>query len=554
MPYLEDGETWDDAEVYEEGMAENQPGHKKFAEYKLPRWAKHPINHPFTGILVGPKEFMHTAGDGFNNPLMWSIAHIGCKFGDIGILEMCTDEELNAQDAGGHTPANYCVQYGTAWCLQWLVTHGCDVTTSDVCGLTPEDMIWRNNRLHTVEMSWMYEALKGELSEKNSLKAQEYHLIKNRSAGVDPLVAEKVDNDVNKLRRYCFGLGDFQMRYPSLTAEERARLPLDLPPATVTPIERKMPPLPAAMLFPGQGSQYVGMIKDEIHKPVVKDMLIRATRILGWNVKDLMLNGPESQLSETRHCQPVMFLAGMVALEKLRETRPEVVERPQAVAGLSLGEYTAICAAGVLDFDDCMKLVKVRAEAMQRATQLTPQAMCSIAGLDRAKVENLCEEAKRFDTSPASECKVANFLFTAGFTCAGTQDAVAKLCELALRAKALQARKIQASGGFHTRLMEPAQEELNAALDAMHERMKRPRCAIYFNVSGRKVSAGADTSIVRDALERQLTSEVLWEPTIKALIRDGVKDFYETGPLKQIKSMMKRIDHDSWKRTENISV
>merc|ERR1712151_724140 len=222
-------------------------------------------------------------------------------------------------------------------------------------------------------------------------------------------------------------------------------------------------------------------------------------------------------------------------------------------AGLSLGEYTAICAAGVLEFEDCLKLVKTRADAMQLATEAVPQCMCSVAGLDRATLEKLCKEARDVDKDPGAICQVANVLFPAGFTCAGNKTAVDKLCELATKARALQARVIKAGGAFHTPLMKPA-EEVAAAIDKALPKMKPPRCCIYFNLTGKKVSPGTDPKEFVDLMKKQLTNEVLWEPTIKQMIMDQVKDFYEVGPLKQIKSMIKRIDQDAFKRTENISV
>merc|ERR1740123_2940437 len=198
------------------------------------------------------------------------------------------------------------------------------------------------------------------------------------------------------------------------------------------------------------------MLKEHIDKKFVKDMMASAEEILGWDPKQIALEGPEAKISETRFCQPLMYIAGLIAREVLKETKPEVYERPMATAGLSLGEYAAVVAAGVLSFEDGLRLVKVRAEAMQRATELVPQSMCSVAGLDRAKIDRLCEEARKYENEQAgktgkpadAECKVANILFPSGFTCGGTKMAVAKLCELAMAAKALQARVIKAGGAF----------------------------------------------------------------------------------------------------------
>jgi len=555
MPYLEDGETWStDFDIYEEGMAENKPGHKKFSQYTLPSWAKHPLSHPFNGVVLGPDAYYHMAGDGFLNPMNWSIAHVACRFGDLDLLEMCSSEELDWQTIEGHSPAQYCVQHATPWCLQWLVEKGADTTSPDFQNLTPEDHIWRNPRLHQQEMEWLFKALQGELDEKNNNKAQEYRMMKHRTHGADQEVQKSLDRDMKKLRKYWFGTTDYQLPYPIPTPEELEMLPLDLPSSKVKRMEKKKPPNPVALLFPGQGSQYLGMLKDDCNRPTIKEYLDRATEILGWDPKDLCLNGPEDKLSETRYCQPIMFIAGMAALEKLRDSKADYVDNPMAVAGLSLGEYTAICAAGVLDFEDCLRLVKARAEAMQKATDLTPQAMCSIAGLDRAKVDMLCEQAKKADDSPDAECKVANFLFPSGFTCGGSKVCIDKLTKIATEAKALQARIIKTGGAFHTKYMSPAQVELSSVLDEMLPKMKAPRCAIYFNITGKRIAAGTDPEKFIDLMKQQLVSEVLWCPTIQAMVMDGIKEFFELGPMKQLKAMIKRIDLDSFKKTENVAV
>jgi len=553
MPYLEDGETWsNDADVFEEGMAENKPAHRKFSTYNLPNWSKHPLTHPFNGIVAGPKEYMYTAGDGFVNPLGWSIAHVGAKHGDVAILERATEEELSRQNVEGMTPASYSAQFGTSWCLQWLVENGADVTTPDINGVTPEDHIWRNPRLHIVEQEWLFSALKGELTEKNSIKAQEYALVKSRAVGADPKVAERLDLNMRKLRKYHYGMGDYELAYPPPAWDEERVL--DLPVSKVEPLAKVKVTVPVALLFPGQGSQYVGMLKDVMDRAFVKDMLKKAESILGWDPKQLMLNGPEDVIAETRHCQPLMLIAGLAAMDLLRDARLEAVESCQAVAGLSLGEYTALVAAGVFTFEDGLRLVKIRAEAMQRASELVPQAMCSIAGLPRQTLDELCERAAAADPAPGATVKVANVLFPSGFTCAGTRKAVEELCSLAMGARALQAKIIKTSGAFHTSLMQPAREELNRAIDGLADRMKPPRCDVYFNVTGKKIAAGADPATFVELIKMQLTNEVLWEPTVKAMIIDGVKDFYECGPLKQLKAMIKRIDQDAFKRTTNVSV
>jgi len=560
MPYEEDGETWDaDYKQYIEGMAENKPGHRKFDQYSLPKWVKHPLTHPFSGVYIDVKDYAYAclsgALDGLENFHGWGPAHIACMYGDMEMLQSCSEAELSAQTANGETPAYYAVRYGSPWCLQWLVEHGADVATSAIDGYTPEQLIFVNNRNHNSEIEWLEAAFKGELTDKKNMQAQEYKLKRWRAEGLDNHAEDFLDKNRMKQRWHMYKMGDYKMPYDLPSAEE-CRAKMDLPRSGVPrPPAKSKPALPAALLFPGQGSQYKGMLKDCVGLPAVRDMLATAEKVLGWDLKELCLNGPEDKLSQTEFCQPAMFVAGLAAVEVMRESRKEAVERPQAVAGLSLGEYTALCAAGVLDFEECLKLVKTRALAMQSATQAVPQCMCSVAGLDRPTLEKLCKEAKAAETvSKDPVCQIANVLFPAGFTCAGNKACVDNLCERATKARALQARVIKAGGAFHTPLMKPAQDELNKAIDKALPKMKPPRCAIYFNLTGKKVAPGTPPSEFVDLMKKQLTNEVLWEPTIKQMIMDQVKDFYEVGPLKQLKSMIKRIDQDAFKRTENISV
>mmetsp|Transcript_56456 Transcript_56456/g.165744 ORF Transcript_56456/g.165744 Transcript_56456/m.165744 type:complete len:560 (-) Transcript_56456:64-1743(-) len=559
MPYLEDGETWDaDYKLHVEGMAENKPGHKKFDEYALPKWVKHPLSHPFSGLYVEPKDYAYAALsgslDGLTNFLGWGPGHIACMYGDLQMLQACSEMELSAMTVNGETPAYYSVRYGTPWCLQWLVEHGADTTSPANDGYTPEQLIAVNNRNHNVEQEWLDLALKGELAEKKDTQAQEYKLKRWRPEGLDALAEDLLDKKKNMQRWFMYKTGEYKSPY-NLPSMEETLEKADLPRSQVSwPPAKGKPALPVAILFPGQGSQYVGMMKECLNIPAVAEMLTKAEKVLGWDLKDLVLNGPEERLRETKYCQPAMFVAGLAGAELMRQTRKDEVMRVQATAGLSLGEYTALCFAGVLDFEDALDLVRVRAIAMQAATELVPQAMTSVAGLDRAKLESLCKEAKEADANPDAVCQIANVLFPLGFTCAGDKSAIEKLVELAKDARALQAKIIQTGGAFHTPLMASAKEKLSEAIDALLPKMKPPRCCVYFNMTGKKVMPGTDPKEFIDLMKQQMVNEVLWEQTVKQMIMDQVKDFYECGPLKQIKAMIKRIDQDAFKRTESMSV
>lgn len=303
-----------------------------------------------------------------------------------------------------------------------------------------------------------------------------------------------------------------------------------------------------ALMFPGQGSQYVKMMSEASKIPAVADMLKKANDILGYDLLELCMNGPEDKLEQTNYCQPSMYVAGLAGLEMLRSKKVEAVEAPGAIAGLSLGEYTALTAAGVFSFEDGLKLVKLRGEAMHEAAQQCPQLMLSVAGLERDKLEALCKEAAA--SEKGGVCQLANSLFPKGYACAGTKASVEKLKDLAEKAGAMQARMLKTGGAFHTSLMEPAQKKLEVALKETLPRMNSPKHIVYMNVTAEALQPGSDPKIITDLLARQLTSPVLWESSVRGMIKAGLNEFYEVGPMKQLTAMMKRIDPNMWKNTK----
>merc|ERR1719487_2704899 len=235
---------------------------------------------------------------------------------------------------------------------------------------------------------------------------------------------------------------------------------------------------------------------------VVKDMLEKSKDILGWDVLDLCLTGPEEKLEETRYTQPAMFIGGLAGAIKLRKDKPDCADNPTFVAGLSLGEYTALCAAGVFSFEDGLKLVKLRGEAMQEAaTTQGKQLMLSVAGLDRATLDKLCEESKKEEGAGAT-CQVANALFPNGFSLGGSEKAINICKEKCEKAGALQAKILKTGGAFHTQLMQPAQTKLNEALDATVERMSPPRITIYQNATSEPVPAGGSLTTIVENLKK----------------------------------------------------
>jgi len=260
------------------------------------------------------------------------------------------------------------------------------------------------------------------------------------------------------------------------------------------------------------------------------------------------LRGPEEKLVQTNFCQPAVFVGGLAGVAKLRSSNPEKVTRAQCVAGLSVGEYTAQCAAGVFTFEDGLRLVKLRGEAMQEAARIGKQLMISIDGLERGVVDGLCAQAAAKEGTDAV-CTVANVPFMNGFCCAGTEKAILELKQLAENKGARLVRVLKTCGAFHTSLMQPAQEKLKKALDHVASTMKPPRCVVYMNHTAEPLQAWSDPKVIIDLLNRQLVSPVLWSASVARMLEDEVIEFFDCGPQRQIKAIMKRIDSKVWNNT-----
>lgn len=255
----------------------------------------------------------------------------------------------------------------------------------------------------------------------------------------------------------------------------------------------------------------------------------------------LCLEGPEETLAQTKFCQPAMYVAGLAALEHFKLNSPEKVERCMAMAGLSLGEYTALTAAGVFDFETGLRLVQARGDAMEAEASRagdSAQAMLSVAGLEIDIVEKFCEEF----AEPTVVCQVANYLFPKGVTVAGHRTAIEQLKEKLVAAGALQVTILKVSGAFHTPLMEGARIAFARALQAIECKMQPPRCSVYMNVNAQPIGPHTPVSEIVALLGQQLVSPVQWENSIRRAIDDGCSEFVECGPNKQLKSMMKRIN------------
>jgi len=297
-----------------------------------------------------------------------------------------------------------------------------------------------------------------------------------------------------------------------------------------------------AFLFPGQGAQHVGMGKTIAEKyPAARALYEQAGEILGFDLAQRCFEGPQEELNSTEISQPAIFVTSLAALEMLREDSPEVVEACEVTAGLSLGEYTALVFAGSLSFDDGLRVVQQRGRAMQAASDATASGMVSLLLLEREQVQELVEEA-----SKAGQIQIANYLCPGNIVVSGETAACERITELA-EAAGGRVAPLAVSGAFHTNLMKPADKRLADALADVE--IEAPRIPVISNVD----AASHNADEIRELLVRQVISPVLWEDSVRSMLDSGVEEFYEIGPGKVLRGLLKRIARKATCRTVNDS-
>jgi len=288
-----------------------------------------------------------------------------------------------------------------------------------------------------------------------------------------------------------------------------------------------------AILFPGQGSQTVGMgriLAEKYHE--IRQLFATANDILGYDITKLCFDGPAEELDSTVVSQPAIFLTSIAALEALKIESPDVILAAEATAGLSLGEYTALVFAGVLSFEDGLKLVQKRGRAMQDASDVTPSGMVSILGLERSLVEELCTKARGDGT-----LQIANLLCPGNIVISGVNGACERAAELATEMGAMKAVPLAVAGAFHTPIMHPADVILSEVLNCID--LKTPSIPVVSNVDAQPHS---DTDEIRAILVKQVLQPVLWETSMRFLFEQGYDTFYEVGPGRVLRGLLRRID------------
>jgi len=281
-----------------------------------------------------------------------------------------------------------------------------------------------------------------------------------------------------------------------------------------------------AFVFPGQGAQYVGMGKDLYeNSAMAKELFEKANEILGFRITDLMFEGTDEDLKQTKVTQPAIFLHSVLLAKTMGDDF-----KPEMVAGHSLGEFSALVAAGAMSFEDGLKLVSQRAQAMQKACEAEPSTMAAIVGLEDNIVEEVCANIDEVVVA-------ANYNCPGQLVISGSFAGIDKACEILTEKGAKRALKLPVGGAFHSPLMEPARTELAAAIEATE--FKAPICPVYQNVSATPFTNPAE---IKENLVAQLTAPVKWTQTVQNMIADGATLFTEVGPGKVLQGLVKKVD------------
>jgi len=486
---------------------------------------------------------------------------------------------VNFQNAYGQSAVHIATIYNQPEMIQLLVGHSARLDLHDSQGHTPLHLACRNahfgpEHLETVRLLLR---LGADPSRPTTVSEGELRELPMYREGRLPLdcAAEKDRDEVAALLRdvsqddaLLTGLrekhGGAPLNAASNTnggAASPAPVPAPAPPTPVVPsapTHATVAPAPIvdalpvdlgalpkdALMFVGQGTQFVGMARDLLEKDGPgKAVFARASAILGYDVGELCLRGPEAQLQSTAFSQTAVMVSSLAALEELKAQRPNFMDSIGHVAGFSLGEITALVAADLIDFEAGVRLVKARAEAMQAAAEANPGGMASITGLEDAVLDEIIAAVQK---ETGGRLVIANFLFPKGRVVSGDIVAVDAACAKATARKALNAKRLVVGGAFHSEHMALARDAVAKVLADIE--IRPPTRALYSNVTGRPYESVKE---IQDLLVLQVVSPVQWQDTVQALAATGGR-IYEVGAGEQLKAMVRRVDVDAWRRVENI--
>lgn len=454
-----------------------------------------------------------------STPLVISVLHNHTECAHFLLEERA---ELEQRNKFGWTPLLAACSRGHLMLAGYLIARNADIQAQDKLGRTP---------LHNAVAAGCDDLAKGLIEEKADVNAK-------TKDGKTVLSVElsRPKRQSKELENILTGL-----------------MGLPFPKGYVREMLGDQPPS-YALLFPGQGSQRLGMLGWAEEHETAWPMIQKASEILGYDLFEIAEIGPEEKLDEIDVCQPAIFVAAMCGLEWLKEQEGTAYRDASAAAGVSSGELAALCAAGCFEFEDGLRLAKARGECMRLAAEAEGQErqkMISIVGIGEDEVEAICEQA----AGDNGTCKVGNRLFPSGFAIAGTASAVDRAKALAKEQGAQKVSELRGcTAGFHTHLMAPAQEPLKRHLDVMlsEGKLREPKITVYSSQTGDRWLPGTPATEIAAGLVQGLTSQNQFEDACRAMIDDGVEYLWEIGPMKQLKAMMRHIDYTQWKNMKCI--
>eukprot|EP00444_Apocalathium_aciculiferum_P023861 CAMPEP_0183439216 /NCGR_PEP_ID=MMETSP0370-20130417/77876_1 /TAXON_ID=268820 /ORGANISM="Peridinium aciculiferum, Strain PAER-2" /LENGTH=505 /DNA_ID=CAMNT_0025627625 /DNA_START=81 /DNA_END=1595 /DNA_ORIENTATION=+ len=426
--------------------------------------------------------------------------------------------DIEQRNKFGWTPLLAASSRGHLMLAGYLISRNADIRAQDKLGRTP---------LHNAVACGCEDLAKGLIEEKADVNAR-------TKDGKTVLSVE---------------LGRPQRQGKELENILTSMMGLPFPKGYVKNMLKDQPPA-FALLFPGQGSQRLGMLGWAEEHETAWPLIQKANELLGYDIFEITEVGPEEKLASVEFCQPALFVAAMCGLEWLKEQEGKSCRDASASAGVSCGELAALCAAGAISFEDGVLVAKLRGELMKAASEADgagSQKMVSVVGLTEGDIEAICEEVTSGETGGI--CKIGNRLFPSGFVLSGTAAAVDAVKALAKDRGAQKASELKGcAAGFHTELMQPAVEPLRKHLLelAKAEKLRSPEITVYSSQTGERWLPGTPVMALVEGMVSGLTAENQWEDTCRCIIDDGVEFFWEIGPMKQLKAMMRHIDYTQW--------